>query len=65
MKLKLKPTSKTDFFTVGYSTVTVKHPSDDLTVEQIFEDVVIPVLLAWGFSQTTIDNYMDSGKGTP
>ena len=37
-------------------TVVVETDNDDHDIHEVFEEVVVPALLAWGFSQEVIDS---------
>ena len=60
MKITIKPTDKqlgSPFCT--HPTVTVKIPQDDLTMEQVIDNLIIPALLGMGFQQETIETYFN------
>jgi len=60
MKITIKPTDKqlgSPFCT--HPTVTVEIPQDDLTMEQVIENLIIPALLGMGFQQETIETYFN------
>lgn len=54
MKITLEPTRDK-----GYPTASISINKDDLTLHDFFEELIIPALLAHGFSQQTIDDYLD------
>jgi hypothetical protein len=60
MKITIKPTDKQIFSPLcTHPTVTVKIPQDDLTMEQVIENLIIPALLGMGFQQETIETYFN------
>jgi hypothetical protein len=57
MKLTLEPTGPPGPH--RHLKVTVETNHDDHTIDEVIDNVVVPALLAWGFTQKTIDNYLD------
>lgn len=49
MRLTIEPVTQK-----GYSTVTVSQNDDDQNINEVIDKVVIPALVAWGFSVETI-----------
>ena len=41
-----------------YGTYSIEIPDGNLTISQMMEDLVIPVLLAAGYSKEVIDDYI-------
>jgi hypothetical protein len=60
MKITIKPTEKQIFSPLcTHPTVTVEMPQDDLTIEEMIDNLIIPALLGMGFQQETIDAYFN------
>jgi len=59
MKLILEPTSPKEPGQARHPRVTIEVESDDLSISEAFEDVVIPALTAWGFHTETIEQYLN------
>ena len=51
MKITIEPTD----MVYNYPTVSVSTPSDDLTIDHLWFEVLRPALLAWGFVEQTVD----------
>jgi hypothetical protein len=61
MKITIEPTEQSDPAAPPNClapVVTISLPSDDLTVEDVMENLVIPALLASGYQKATIDAYL-------
>ena len=54
MKITFEPTTKHE-----YTSCSVSTENDDLTLDYMIENLVIPALLGIGFSQVSIDEYFD------
>ena len=48
-----------------YGTYSVETTQDPVTIDQIFEGLIIPVLLAAGFGEGTINDYLDVETPSP
>ena len=59
MKITIEPTQDQTGRTVEatHCTVTVAHPFDDLDISEAF-CLVKQALIAWGFSETTVDSVL-------
>lgn len=57
MKITLQPTASPGPH--RNPTVTLATEYDYHTVEEVFEQLIIPALLAWGFTEETIDLYLE------
>lgn len=53
MKITIQPTKDKD-----YPMVSISLNKDDLSIHDFFDGLIIPALLAQGFSQKTIDDYL-------
>lgn len=42
-----------------HSTVSIDHPKDEHTIDEVIELLVIPALVAWGFSEASIDKALE------
>jgi len=54
VKIRLEPTDVED-----YPTIEISIPTDDCTINVMWDDVIRPLLLAWGFSAETVDGLID------
>ena len=54
MKITIEPTDNESYITCIVSCV-----GDDLTINEVFEKLVIPVLTGYGFAESTINEYLD------
>ena len=43
-----------------HSTISIDHPKDDHTIDDAIELLIIPALIAWGFSETAIERALNS-----
>lgn len=59
MRLTLEPTSPKQPGQARHPRVIIEVQSDDLSISEAIEDVVIPALTAWGFLPETIDKYLN------
>jgi len=55
MKIELTPT---DLDSYPRSKVSIDYPIDDLDMNQILKELIIPALLAAGFQHETIKKYI-------
>ena len=53
MKLTLEPT-EIDDYGFPHPTITINYPNDDLSIDQIWDNMLGPALLAWGFTKETV-----------
>lgn len=63
MKLTIEPTEQgVNSFGVDATQqkVTVEIPADDLTIEEMFENLIIPALLGMEFHRDSITDYLDA-----
>jgi len=60
MKLTLSPSSDQSSERYPYPSVAVEIPRDDANLDQIFDSLIIPALVAFGFNPKVIDDWMDS-----
>lgn len=60
MKITLEPTNL-DMLSTKYprAKVTVEYPFDNMNMNKILLELVIPALLATGYSKETVDKYID------
>ena len=42
--------------------VSIETESDDLTIDEVFEELVEPAVLAAGFQRKSIDNYYENSQ---
>lgn len=49
MRLTIEPVT-----TQSYSTVTVSQKKDDQNIHEVIELIIVPALMAWGYSIETI-----------
>lgn len=42
-----------------YGSITVTVPKADMTIDELFEQAIIPALLGAGYSQKVIDGYLN------
>ena len=62
MKITIKPTeagSEEHPNACMHSTISIDHPKDDHNIDDAIELLVIPALVAWGFSETAIDRALE------
>ena len=45
-----------------HSTVSIDHPKDEQTIDEVIELLVIPALVAWGFHEASIDKALESSR---
>ena len=57
MKITIEPTDANPC----HNTVSVANDYDEINIERAF-DIIESALLAWGFSQETIDRFYDASK---
>ena len=57
MKITIEPTSLDDY----HNSVSISNNYDDCSIEKVMELIEL-VLLAWGFSQETIDSYFKENE---
>jgi len=43
-------------------TCSIEVPYPDLTIDQVFEELIIPLLLAAGYANESIEGYLDGGR---
>ncbi|MDB4396116.1 hypothetical protein N9Z65_00725 [bacterium] len=58
MKITLNPTEAVNEEHPNcsmHSTISIAHPKDDHTIDDAIELLVIPALMAWGFTELDID----------
>jgi len=58
MKITLEPTDLDQAPHNLHPIVSVATSYDDMTIEEMFEGLIIPALQAIGFQQETIDKYL-------
>jgi hypothetical protein len=58
MKITIQPTELDIITNYPHPTVSVEIPGDDLTMDQMISDLIIPALLAYGFNMDTIKKYI-------
>lgn len=64
MKLTLEPTIHPPRQGIPSPTVAISYPSDDLTLPEVLEELVVPALLAAGYRRENIDvAFRDYGDG--
>lgn len=56
MKITLEPTGTN---TSGHPIVSIDSPGNDKDITQVFDDLVRPLLIAWGFAQQTVDEILN------
>ena len=59
MKLTFEPTDSYENDEFPHPTITISYPYDDLTIDKLWDDVIGPALLAWGFHKTTVKELRD------
>lgn len=59
MKLTLTPTADQSGEKHPHPAVSVEIPHDDLDLTTIFDSLVIPALIAFGYERKVIDDWMD------
>lgn len=59
MKLTLQPSEsqKGQPANCAYKLVSIDVTADGLTISEVFDELVIPALLAFGYMQESIDDY--------
>jgi len=60
MKLTLTPTADQSGEKYPYPVVSVEIPHDDLDLTAIFDSLVIPALVAFGYERKVIDDWMNT-----
>ena len=66
MKITLEPTNKRQIQTYIksgsidciYPVVTIEHPEDDMNISEVFDNIIIPTLKAYGFPESVINDYL-------
>jgi hypothetical protein len=58
MKITLEPTELDQSPQNLHPKVTVETCYDDITIDEIMENLIIPALLGIGFQKETIDKYL-------
>ena len=58
MKITLEPTEAVDTF----PTVSIAIAGDHQTIEVVWFDLVRPALMAWGFTEQTLDDLISEDK---
>jgi len=58
MKITLEPTDLDQAPHNLHPTVSVATAYDDMTIDEMFEGLIIPALLSIGFQKETIDKYL-------
>lgn len=57
MKIKIAPTDGE-----GWSpTIEISIPGDDANIDQVWESLIRPALIAWGFMPETVDSLINGG----
>jgi hypothetical protein len=59
MKLTLTPTADQSVEKYPHLAVSVEIPNDDIDLATIFDSLIIPALIAFGFERKVIDDWMD------
>lgn len=61
MRITIEPTEDQTGRSLGatHIRVSIEHPSDDLPIHELFENIIAPALLAWGFGEKTINEYLN------
>lgn len=59
MKITLQPTAPPSTKHRN-PTVVIETDNDGHDIHEVFEEVIVPALLAWGFLKETIDSYLSS-----
>jgi hypothetical protein len=61
MRLILEPTDHKEARRSGisHSRIIIERPSDDLTIVEMFDDVINPALMAWGYSPETVREHTE------
>lgn len=62
MKITLEPTTTETQHPSSYVKVTIETKRDDYTIHELFEDVIEPALIAWGYDPSTIEKLFESGE---
>lgn len=50
MKITIAPTHEGKSMSFPNPIVTIELPSDDLSIDRVIDEMLIPALTAWGFS---------------
>ena len=58
MRITIQPTELDIITNYPHPTVSVEIPGDDLSMDQMISDLIIPALLASGFHIDTIKKYI-------
>lgn len=59
MKITIEPTTDQSNWPAKHCCISVTHPSDDLCMFEVIEDLIRPALLAWGFHPKTVAEHLD------
>lgn len=56
MKITIEPTNQTDDTPVDQRnpTVSIWMPSDDMNIDDVVEHMIQPLLIAWGYQPSTV-----------
>lgn len=58
MEIKFTPSKALNIHSVLYPTASISVDSNDLTVGEMFDDLIIPALLAIGYQRGSINEYL-------
>ena len=58
MKITISPTEIQPICGVWNRTVEISIPDDELTLPKVIDDLIIPALIAWGFTAALVDEYI-------
>jgi len=59
MKITLEPSELDQPPAHRHPKVSVETAHDDMAIDELFEQLIIPALLGMGFMKETIDNYLN------
>lgn len=62
MKLTLSPSADQSGEEHPHPFVYIEIPGDDLNLTQVFDSLVIPALVAFGFDRKVIEDWMDGNS---
>lgn len=62
MKITLEPTTTEDQPLSSYVKVTIETKRDDYTIHDLFEEVIEPALIAWGYDPSTVEKLFESDE---
>lgn len=61
MKITLEPTENQKEDKYPHSKIMIEHPCDDLTLDEVMDSLIKPALIAYSYSEETVDKFLNKG----